>query len=551
MFGSGRIARHLRRPRSMMVLVLAAAGAGLVIPANVATAGGAVSALDYAQCANGAPGSSAACSWINGILNGSNSQFHENEVTPQRLLVQYKTSGLHSVTLRYLTRKAGVHAYDSLASVNTTVSNAVTRRCIGLASNICPTTPTDTHAITPDTTPVVPATSPATAVTSTHELLGQQLRLFGAVFTGGTDPLTDPVAMTEPSHDNAANVGSDDYATTKISFVTSANAYVQLLFGGHLAAPTGGTGWGVGLGASSISGGPYHIKWDAADGGSVGSRDNQIQSSGILPILNTTLTTVASTTAGGSAVNATGTAGAPATVGTAVTVGDAATLTGFANAPTNNVTFTLWGPYTGTATCGLDPANSSEAPALAAITGTSWTGPTLGAYTQSVSHSWTPLSVGTYYWHATYPGDGRNSASAETCGAPTEKVLVGQATPTGSSTISFRDTVVVSGAGTVAGQVKFELYGPYASGDTIDCLPGKLVVGTPTDWASVTLVSGSATTPTAYAVPKDDSPAVTEGTYSFKVTYYSIDGTTVLDANNANNTVVKDCNTENVTVNYP
>lgn len=548
MFGSGRTARHLRRPRSMMVMVLVAAAAGLVIPATVATAGGAVSAQDYAQCANGAPGTSAPCSWINGILNGSNSQFHENEVTPQRLMVQFKAIGTHSVTLRYLTRKAGVHAYDSLATVETTVAEALSRRCIGLPSYCAGLTAGTPTPITPDPTVVLPVTI-GTGVTSTHSLSGQVLRIFGAEFATGSSP----PAMTEPVHDNAANVGSDDYATTTISFVTTtANAYVQLLFGGHLSAPTGGTGWGSGLGAGSISGGPYHIKWDGADGASVGSRDNQIMSSGILPILNTTLTTVASTTAtGDAAVNATTTTGAPATVGTPLTVGDTATLTGFANAPTTNVTFTLWGPYTGTATCGLD-LNVTETPALAAITGTSWTGPTNSAYTQSVSHSWTPLSVGTYYWHATYPGDGRNSASGDTCGAATEKVVVGQATPTGSSTISVKDTVVVSGAGTVAGRVKFELYGPYASGDTIDCASGKLVAGTPADWASVTLASGSATTPTAYAVPKNVGLTVTEGTYSFKVTYYSLDTDgTVLDANNANSTVVKSCNTENVTVNYP
>lgn len=67
--------------------LLAVATASLGIPISSASAGSSISALDYAQCANGSPGTSGPCTWINGILNANNSQFHENEVTPQRLLV--------------------------------------------------------------------------------------------------------------------------------------------------------------------------------------------------------------------------------------------------------------------------------------------------------------------------------------------------------------------------------------------------------------------------------------------------------------------------------
>ena len=67
----------------------------------------------------------------------------------------------------------------------------------------------------------------------------------------------------------------------------------MLLFGGHLAPSLGPREWGVGVGSGSISGGPYHIRITAADGGSVGARDNQIMSSAILSPANILIKKVA------------------------------------------------------------------------------------------------------------------------------------------------------------------------------------------------------------------------------------------------------------------
>jgi uncharacterized repeat protein (TIGR01451 family) len=120
-----------------------------------------------------------------------------------------------------------------------------------------------------------------------------------------------------------------------------------VLFGGHLAASTGPRGWGIGLGSSSVSGGPYHIKWDLADGASIGNRDNQIMSSAVLaPALAITKTAdAASVTAG-------------ATIGFTVTVSN--TGAGSANnvsmtdtLPTNaGLSWTIAGT-TGTPTCAI------------------------------------------------------------------------------------------------------------------------------------------------------------------------------------------------------
>src|SRR5438034_889528 len=61
------------------------------------------SVADYSQCVDGtndgppAPGdTNCPGGWINGILNATNSTYHENEVTPQRLVVDFPKAGAHS-----------------------------------------------------------------------------------------------------------------------------------------------------------------------------------------------------------------------------------------------------------------------------------------------------------------------------------------------------------------------------------------------------------------------------------------------------------------------
>src|SRR5947209_1849723 len=133
----GEAAHALRSPafrkttQLIVVLTIAFATIGNVTPAFAA---GSVSVGDYSQCANGKPGTittppNACVSWINGDLNAQNSQFHEDQVVPQRLVLTLGKSDTltdHTITLQYLARKgsASAHAYDSLATWNYTVGNA-------------------------------------------------------------------------------------------------------------------------------------------------------------------------------------------------------------------------------------------------------------------------------------------------------------------------------------------------------------------------------------------------------------------------------------------
>ena len=241
------------------------------------------SAVDYAQCANGAPPStSLACpaGWINGILQGTNSHYHEDQVTPQRAMVTVPAGGTgksHTLTFRYLTRKdsANAHAYDSLTTWNLTQTQA--DRCAGLPSKVsCPGGAPSTFQIPEDHTNVTPVGAGVSPDTATHSIPGV-MTMYGGTITG----------VTTPVHSNPTAGTGDDYASITITFTTTASnsaQNVQLLFGGHLAAGGGDRGWGAGLGASNISGGPYHIKWDSIDGGSTGGKDNQIQAGAILAL---------------------------------------------------------------------------------------------------------------------------------------------------------------------------------------------------------------------------------------------------------------------------
>ncbi|MBM2821796.1 MAG: hypothetical protein HW413_542 [Thermoleophilia bacterium] len=272
-----------------LVVALGATATVLIAAAVSGAAPAPVDVKVYDQCANGDPPStSTSCpgGWINGILQASNSHYAEDEVTPQRLVLELEknsaTTG-RTVEISYLTRKGGVHAYDSLATWNYTQSSA--DHCQDLPGSVpCPGGSATTFPIPLDGT-VVADSNGAGSATSSHQLTGQAFTMYGGTIT----------SVSSYTHDDAAG-SSDSYAHVTITYSvpsTASGPQVMLLFGGHLAPSLGPRGWGVGVGSGSISGGPYHIRVTGADGGSVGSRDNQIMSSAILSPANILIKKVA------------------------------------------------------------------------------------------------------------------------------------------------------------------------------------------------------------------------------------------------------------------
>ena len=476
----------------VMVAMLAMNFAGFgAQPASAAPQPPAPTFVDYAQCANGkAPSVATNCSdgWINGILNPNNSHYAEDQVTPQRaeVIVPAGTGLAHTLTFRYQARKGGIHAYDSLATWNYTQTTA--DPCQGLATGDCVGGIASTFPIPSDPTVVADLLGSGTA-TSGHQLLGQVMTMYGGSITG----------ISVPTHDDPSSQTTDDYATQIVSFTIASaltDTKVQLLFGGHTAASVGPRGWGTGVGSSSVSGGPYHIKWDAADGQSIGQRDNQIQGGNL--IVQPTLVTTAS-----------------GTVVVGSTISDSATLSG-GNNPTGSITFNLYGPND--AICATSIFNSS-----ATVNGN-------GSYG---SGNFTTTAVGTYRWIANYSGDTNNLATANGCNEANESVVVTKASPSILTTpsaggivgIALTDTAALSGGfAPLTGTVTFNLYAP-----------GDLTCTTSIGSSVGTVSGGSASSGTATTGSYTTSAV---GTYHWTAVYSG-------DANN--NGATSGCSAEPVT----
>lgn len=535
---------RMRRRLAVIGSAFALGAGGSVVVANFAGAASGPSVLDYAQCQNGAPGTTPSpdCTWINGILNASGSQYHEDQVTAQRLTIQFPDKGAgdhnHSVTLSYLDRKGTIHAYDSLAQVDATMADADDLRCLGIAS-ICPGGSVSMTDITHDGHSVGPVADSASKVVSTHELTGQKLMIWGATF-----PATG--AMTEPSHNNNATDSGDDYATTTINFVTNGNGNhnVQLLFGGHLAAgltiADNGSprGWGTGLGAGDVSGGPYHIKLAAVDGASAGNRDNQIMSNAIIKIIpqGSTLETTPSVTS--------------ATVGASSlsSVTDHVDMTpASGHEPTGTITFTLYGPLT--APDYNDCTDPDTGITGNVITGTPITGvgltqksgsTTVWEATSTPGLNMTGLAPGVYQWVADYVhgSDPYNTDEDGLCGDSGERVTISRANPTGTSTQTVTDTVTLSNGSSPTGHLSWYLYPSLTDCQNDTNRTAADIYQSPTGLdtdANNALSSGSAT-----SKPITPTPAAGGTTYYWKVTY---DG----DSNN-NGGTVEACGTQTVTI---
>ena len=71
---------------------------------------------EYSQCANedgdGYATGDIGCRWTNGNINSTNSTYHEDDATVQRLAIDNLTTGDHTVIIKYGTTKGGKHAYD-------------------------------------------------------------------------------------------------------------------------------------------------------------------------------------------------------------------------------------------------------------------------------------------------------------------------------------------------------------------------------------------------------------------------------------------------------
>src|SRR5438132_1036716 len=128
---SGRLGRVLA-VLGVFSLILTSAQLPALLSYGIASAAAPSTALNLSSIGNGTGGRS-------GILPPNNSHFKEDEVVPQRWVLDVTAPGSltqHTITFRYEARKANAHAYDSLATWNYTQVSA--DRCQGLVPTDCP-----------------------------------------------------------------------------------------------------------------------------------------------------------------------------------------------------------------------------------------------------------------------------------------------------------------------------------------------------------------------------------------------------------------------------
>lgn len=211
------------------------------------------------QCENGAQGTGSPpplCAWNSGSLNAVQNNYAEGDATVQRVeLTGLNVGSSYSLTFTYDTMKSINHTYDYLTTWNYS-EKWVTNLCDGIAT--CSTSGLSQLPITPD-----PTLAGAT---------GQKYTMSGGTLTGSTAP-------------TYVNGGGNQVATTTVTWTANQTTSV-LWFGAHIASSLD---WGVGLGASGLSGQAFHVSLQSIrdntsnQTATIGQQDNQMAAGAVRP----------------------------------------------------------------------------------------------------------------------------------------------------------------------------------------------------------------------------------------------------------------------------
>ena len=418
---------------------------------------------DFLQCANENP-TLGLCDWISSILQASDSKYFEGLSTLQRLVfdqIPTTTGNTHTLTFHVDATKGGEHAYDFLSGWDqalaaaqaidptetlfpdmsrTTAGNnnactnpsnpqaALTSVCLALRAS-SNTDVVDVPIPSQSVADVGGTVTPAQAITNYETYFGSTtgMRLYGASAISGATLTFD--GYSSPTGDQFAN-----YTLTW----TSASTSLLVEFAAHIAQGIdtlgAGIGYGAGLGAANISGGPYHVSLDLLDGHSLGNQDNQLKGADILvpPETPTVTTQLYNVTTSSNLAN-----GASVEPGT--TVHDIVTVapTTFNGQPTGSVDFRF---YSSSSACTSDTTGTGGADA--------------GSFTLSsgaaTSNNETSLAPGTYAFRAFYTSDTAtkwNNAYSDcepfTVISPATTLTLKAGYPTPGLTVHTGDTVTV------------------------------------------------------------------------------------------------------------
>ena len=258
-------------------------------------AAGAKASVDFTQYANEDD------KWIYSILQASNSRYYECMSVPQRTIfddIPPTTGGEHTLTFSHEATKGGIHAYDWLTAYNQGNIPPLSFNACGPKignmpdyASICKDLRTSGHSILVD----VPDDPFISKDGSTQDRIDAYEAEFGnrQIKIYGDQPF-DTAGLTLSHVNSAGNPlpNGGDTGDSDIEYElawTSNSTQILIEMAGHLAL-SGSTmfypiAWGSRLGASYVSGGPYHFKLGELDGAAAGAQDNPIKGANVQPRL--------------------------------------------------------------------------------------------------------------------------------------------------------------------------------------------------------------------------------------------------------------------------
>ena len=256
-----------------------------VSPPTVSAAAGA--SVDFTQYANDDD------EWIGSILQASNSKYYECMSVPQRTIlanIPATTGGMHTFGFSHEATKGGIHAYDWLTAYNQGNDPPLAYDPCGEKlgntpdfATICGNLHSSPYSIlinVPDDPFMSKDGSTQDRVDAYEAEFGnRQIKLYG------DQPFATAGLTLSHTVSDGGDTGDSDIEY-ELAW-TSNSTHILIEMAGHLAlsgSPIGNPiAWGMGLGASYVSGGPYHFRLGELDGASLGAQDNQIKGADILP----------------------------------------------------------------------------------------------------------------------------------------------------------------------------------------------------------------------------------------------------------------------------
>jgi hypothetical protein len=210
-----RVIRESKKRRTpLLAMALFGVVLGVLIGGGgfgAAAPGTGASVVDYAQCANGSPGTAGSNTcpkgWINGILQSSNSQYHEYQVTAQRLVLDLPKggpTGSRTITLKYLWNKGVHHAYDALATWDDTISGLDAAGVCAGVPGACPATSGNFNSGNGDSQTAMTNST----CTGTNAPSGQLFTMYGGTLDSATQAVNDS---------STCSTSSDEYETVTIT----------------------------------------------------------------------------------------------------------------------------------------------------------------------------------------------------------------------------------------------------------------------------------------------------------------------------------------------